>query len=82
MHDYWPFAVTLAVILSGILFNQRGLDRLEDRTGKRFDSVNQDLKEFRAEVTSRLDRIEADLREFYRTLGDHGARIDILEKKR
>jgi len=29
----------------------------------------------------RLERIEADLREFYRTLGQHDAKIENLEKR-
>jgi archaellum component FlaC len=32
-------------------------------------------------IESRLERIEADLREFYRTLGQHDARLDNLEKR-
>ena len=30
-------------------------------------------------ITQRIDRIEADLREFYRTLGQHDSRLDNLE---
>lgn len=32
-------------------------------------------------VVTRIDRIEADLREFYRVMGLHEARLDNLEKK-
>jgi hypothetical protein len=32
-------------------------------------------------VESRLDHIEADLREFYRTIGQHEIRMDALEKR-
>lgn len=31
-------------------------------------------------ITQRIDRIEADLREFYRTLGQHDSRLDNLER--
>jgi hypothetical protein len=31
-------------------------------------------------MESRLDRIEADMKEFYRSLGQHDARLDNLEK--
>ena len=56
---------TLAVLI-GILMNQRNTDGL----GARLDRVE-----------GRLDRIGSDLREFYRTLGQHDARIDNLEKR-
>jgi hypothetical protein len=32
-------------------------------------------------VEIRLDRLEADLKEFYRSLGQHDAKIENLEKK-
>ena len=32
-------------------------------------------------LESRLDRMQADLSQFYRDLGDHGASIDVVEKK-
>jgi chromosome segregation ATPase len=62
---------TLAVLL-GILLIQRSLERLDGR----MDSLERRMDRLEA----RLDRIEADLREFYRTLGQHDARLDNLEK--
>ena len=53
--------------LIGILLSQRSSERLEHRMDR---------------LEARLDRIEADLREFYRTLGQHDARLDNLEKSR
>jgi hypothetical protein len=41
-----------------------------DQLGSRMDRLE-----------ARLDRIKADLREFYRTLGQHDARLDNLEKR-
>jgi hypothetical protein len=46
------------------------MDGIEQRTERRFDRVE-----------ARLARIEADLREFYRTIGLHEARLDTLEKR-
>jgi septal ring factor EnvC (AmiA/AmiB activator) len=57
-------------VLVGIFLNQRSIDRLERSLGNRIDRLE-----------ARLDRIEADLREFYRTLGQHDARLDNLEKR-
>jgi hypothetical protein len=53
-------------VLVGILLNQRSSVLLERRMDR---------------IEARLDRIEADLREFYRTLGQHDARLDNLEKR-
>jgi F0F1-type ATP synthase membrane subunit b/b' len=57
-------------ILVGMFLNQRAFDRLENSLGGRMDRLE-----------ARLDRIEADLREFYRTLGQHEARLDNLERR-
>jgi hypothetical protein len=57
-------------VLVGMFLNQRAFDRLESSLGSRMDRLE-----------ARLDRIEADLREFYRTLGQHDARLDNLEKR-
>ena len=46
------------------------MDRLEGRRGGWMDRLD-----------TRLDRIEADLREFCRVLGQHEARLDNLEKR-
>jgi hypothetical protein len=70
MHDVWGFAAILITILAGMYFNNRGLDKLEGRVEAGFDKIE-----------GRLDRMQSDLSQFYRDLGDHGARIDILEKK-
>ena len=57
-------------VLVGMFINQRSFDRLESQVGSRMDRLE-----------ARLDRIKADLREFYRTLGQHDARLDNLEKR-
>jgi len=54
------------MVLVGILLNQRSADRLEHRSDR---------------IETRLERIESDLREFYRTLGQHDAKIENLEKR-
>ena len=64
-------------VLVGMFINQRSFDRLESQVGSRMDQLGSRLDRLEA----RLDRIKADLREFYRTLGQHDARLDNLEKR-
>jgi hypothetical protein len=67
---YIAVGLPTVMVLVGIFLNQRSFDRLESNLGGRMDRLE-----------ARLDRIEADLREFYRTLGQHDARLDNLEKR-
>jgi hypothetical protein len=64
-------------VLLGILLSQRSVDKLE----KRIDGFEQRTEVRFSHVESRLDRIEVDLREFYRTIGQHDSRLDALEKR-
>jgi hypothetical protein len=66
MHDTITVGIPVLVILFGILFNQRGLDRLEGR----FDRLEH-----------RIDTIQSDLSRFYQILGEHGGKIEMLQKK-
>jgi len=59
--------IPVLVILFGILLNQRGLDKVESR----LERVNSDL-------SGRLDRMQADLSQFYQVLGKHDKAIEIL----
>jgi hypothetical protein len=77
MHDMVTVGVPVLVILFGILLNQRAVDKLESRMETRFNAVD---ARFNA-VDGRLDRMQADLSQFYRDLGDHGARIEAIEKR-
>ena len=70
MQLYIAVGLPTLTVLVGMFLNQRSFDRLESRLGSRIDRLE-----------ARLDRIEADLREFYRTLGQHDARLDNLEKR-
>jgi hypothetical protein len=73
---YLAMGVPTLAVLIGAYFNQRSLERLEGRLSGRIDGLERRMDRLEA----RLDRIEADLREFYRTLGQHEARLDNLEK--
>lgn len=93
MHDVITVGVPVLAILFGILWNQRGLDRLESRLDKveaglnaRIDSlsarVDGRIDKMQSELTARIDRIQADLLQFYRILGEHGADIQTLKDDR
>ncbi|MGD0798750.1 MAG: hypothetical protein ABR910_13625 [Acidobacteriaceae bacterium] len=66
MHDTITVGIPVMAILFGILFNQRGLDRLECR----FDRLEK-----------RIDVIQSDLSRFYQILGGQGGKIEMLQKK-
>jgi hypothetical protein len=77
MHDAITVGVPVLAILFGILLNQRGLERLDSRIDKLESKVDARF----THMESRIDRIQADLTMFYRILGEHGARIENLEKR-
>jgi hypothetical protein len=70
MHDTITVGIPVLVILFGILFNQRGLDKLEGRVDSRFDRLEK-----------RMDTMQADLSRFYQILGEHSGKIEMLQKK-
>lgn len=71
MHDALTVGIPVLAILFGILLNQRGLDKLESRLDGGINGLE-----------ARLDRMQADLSMFFRTLGQHDADIDHLKKNR
>ncbi len=66
----WGFVIAIILILAGILFNRQDVKEL----GGKIDRIQSDL-------AGRIDRMQSDLAQFYRTLGQHDARIDNLEKR-
>ena len=64
MHDAVTIGVPLIAILFGVLLNQQGLRDLRATMESRFNSVD-----------TRLDRMQADLSQFYRTFGEAIANI-------
>jgi hypothetical protein len=70
MHDTITVGIPVIAILFGILFNQRGLDKLDSRVDSRFDRLEK-----------RMDIMQADLARFYQILGEHGGKIEVLQKK-
>jgi hypothetical protein len=77
MHDTITVGLPILAILFGILLNQRAVDKLEAKV----DRLEARMETRFSVIQGRLDRMQADLAQFYRILGDHGARIDALETR-
>jgi hypothetical protein len=77
MHDTITVGLPILAILFGILLNQRAVDKLEAKV----DRLEARMETCFSVIQSRLDRMQADLTQFYRILGDHGPRIDALETR-
>ncbi len=71
MHEYAPLAITLVAIFAGILVNKNNLKELKADLSSRFDRME-----------AKQDRVQADLSEFHRVLGQHDKVIEILEKRK
>ena len=74
MHDLVIVGVPLLAILAGILFNNQNINRIENRLDGRLDRIE-------AEFTILRTELHREFEEFYRTLGQHDARLDNLEKQ-
>jgi hypothetical protein len=83
MHDVITVGVPVLAILLGILLNQRGLERLDLRIDKldlRIDQLDAKMQSRFVHMEGRIDRIQADMAQFYRILGEHGAKIENMQK--
>jgi hypothetical protein len=76
MHDTITVGVPVLAILLGILLNQRGLERLD----LRIDKLETKIESRFVHMEGRIDRIQADMAQFYRILGEHGAKIENMQK--
>jgi hypothetical protein len=74
MHDVVVVGVPLIAILAGTLFNNQALNRLETRLDGRLDRMQSEITHLRSEMHREFEQ-------FYRTLGQHDAKIEILEKQ-
>jgi hypothetical protein len=74
---YIAVGLPTLTVLVGIFLSQRSFDRLESSFGSRMDRIDARLDR----IEARLDRVEADLREFFRTIGQHDARLDNVERR-
>ena len=81
MHDVLIVGVPLLAILAGIFFNNSRLERLESRLDGRIDSFESRANSRFDRVDLRLDRMQADLSQFYANPGKHEIRLESLEKR-
>ena len=70
MHDAFTVGIPLIAILAGILFSRSDLKDLRSEMNTRFTRVE-----------GHLERIDADLRQFYHLTGKLEARMDAIEKR-
>jgi chaperonin cofactor prefoldin len=82
LHDLVIVGVPLLAIFAGTLFNNQSLARLETRIESRLDKIDARIDRLQAEMTVLRTEMHREFEEFYRTLGQHDARIDNLEKQR
>jgi len=85
MHDIAPLVTSTVVIfvgiLAGILFNQRAIDKLESTVTTRIDKQESRMENRMDRIESRIDRIFADMVEFFKMLSRHEEAIETLKKR-
>ena len=63
------FFILLGTVLAGVIWQRVDIYQLSGR-----------LDRMQSEMNARIDRIGDDMKQFYRTLGQHDARLDSMEK--
>ena len=81
MHDTITVGIPVLAILFGVLWNNQGLRDLKSELKSDLKDLRSEMKSDFLRIESKQDRMQADLSQFYRILGEHGARIDNLEKR-
>jgi hypothetical protein len=75
------YGVTIALILAGILFNRQDVKDLRSELRQQATETNRKVEGLTQQVSDLRAEMFREFREFYRTLGQHDAKIDALEKK-
>ena len=81
MHDTITIGIPVLAILFGVLWNNQGLRDLKTELKSEIKDLRGEMKNDFLRIESKQDRMQADLSQFYRILGEHGARIDNIEKR-
>jgi len=81
MHDIIGFGVVLLAIFAGILFHGRRSERIEDSIKDLRSEFMAELRRESVSIRAEISQIRDDIKEFYRTIGQHDARLDRLEKE-
>ncbi len=75
MQTALTIGIPTLVILMGILLNRQDYARLDAKIDGKIDGLRTDL-------TGQINGLRDDIKEFYRTLGQHDARLDAHERTR
>ncbi len=70
VHEVLTVGIPVLVVIAGILFNRNDFNRLQAR----LDTIQGGMNAMRGEF-------HKEFREFYRTLGQHDARLDHFDKR-
>ncbi|MFT4114681.1 hypothetical protein [Silvibacterium sp.] len=74
------------VVLIGILLNRQDYARLDAKIDSKINGIDNKIDSkvdgLRADLTAQINELRDDIKEFYRTLGQHDARLDALERQR
>ena len=81
MHDVVVVGIPLLAILAGILFNRTDMNGFRTEMRSEIGNLRTEMNGRFNKVESHLDRIDADLRQFYHLTGKLEARMDSLEKR-
>ncbi|HEX4067752.1 MAG TPA: hypothetical protein VHZ09_17155 [Acidobacteriaceae bacterium] len=71
MQTALTIGIPTIVILMGILLNRQDYARLDAK-----------IDALRLDLSGQINELRSDIKEFYRTLGQHDARLDALERTR
>lgn len=84
MHEYgmvFGFALTLTGIFAGILMNRSDVRDLRQEINALRHDTRTELNDVRASISSLRIEMQGEFREFYRSLGQHDARLDKIEEE-
>ena len=81
MHDVIVVGIELMAILVATLWNHRGIVRIENRLGARLGGLQRGISSIQSELAAFRSEFHHGIGLLYRTLGQHDARIDNLEKQ-
>jgi len=79
MHDVVIVGIPLIAILAGILFNRSDFTKLREDLKSDIKEVRSERKDFRSEVRTRFDVVDAELRYFQGSMGKLEACVDSIE---
>jgi len=77
----WGFVVAILLILAGILFSRQDVKELRLEVSNLRSDLSRVQADLRTELGGKIDRLQGDLAQFYRSLGQHDVRIENLEKR-